>query len=125
MYVLSRSGMKFVNIDSMDALRVEINVNGKYYIEGKKDKEFCEIGYYKSEFEAKKDLRKIMNTYRGGGNIVDLTTESDGKWTLASDGDGIVCSVCGADFCTIVHETERFHYCPNCGAKMSGEGLKC
>lgn len=33
----------------------------------------------------------------------------------------VVHSVCREDFCTIIHETERFKYCPNCGARMDGE----
>ena len=41
-----------------------------------------------------------------------------GVWEEADDGDGVVCSVCREDFCTIIHETERFKYCPNCGVKM-------
>lgn len=43
------------------------------------------------------------------------------KWELAVDGDGLVCSKCGTDFCTIVHETEKFKYCPNCRAKIDGQ----
>ena len=42
-----------------------------------------------------------------------------GQWEDASDGDGIVCSKCGADFCTMINETKRFNYCPNCGAYMN------
>ena len=40
-----------------------------------------------------------------------------GHWDLAEDGDGIVCSSCGEDFCTLIHETDRFFYCPHCGSK--------
>ena len=41
-----------------------------------------------------------------------------GRWYLADDGDGVVCSECGEDFCNIYLEVERFKYCPNCGAYM-------
>jgi hypothetical protein len=44
-----------------------------------------------------------------------------GRWTLADDGDGDVCSVCGTDFCNIIYETGNWNYCPNCGAKMDLE----
>jgi hypothetical protein len=37
---------------------------------------------------------------------------------LADDGDGVVCSECGEDFCNIYLEVDRFKYCPNCGAYM-------
>ena len=45
-----------------------------------------------------------------------------GKWIEAEDGDGVICSVCREDFCTIIHETDRFNFCPNCGADLRGEG---
>lgn len=35
----------------------------------------------------------------------DVAPVVHGRWSEASDGDGVVCSVCGADFCTIIHET--------------------
>lgn len=41
-----------------------------------------------------------------------------GRWYLADDGDGLVCSECGEDFCNIYLEVDRFKYCPNCGAYM-------
>lgn len=34
--------------------------------------------------------------------------------------DDIACPKCLAMFSTIDNETERFNYCPNCGAKMRG-----
>lgn len=43
-----------------------------------------------------------------------------GRWRLADDGDGVVCSCCGKDFCNLIYETDDFHYCFNCGAKMDG-----
>jgi hypothetical protein len=48
----------------------------------------------------------------------DVVTVVHGRWEEADDGDGVVCSVCREDFCTIYLETERFNYCPNCGAQM-------
>lgn len=51
----------------------------------------------------------------------DVVEVVHGKWLEADDGDGIVCSVCGEDFCVLTNETERFKYCPNCGARMDGE----
>lgn len=41
-----------------------------------------------------------------------------GRWEESADGDGAVCSHCKEDFCNIIHETDRFKRCPNCGAKM-------
>lgn len=44
-----------------------------------------------------------------------------GRWELAEDGDGVVCSHCGKDFCILIYETDDFKYCPNCGTLMDKE----
>lgn len=41
-----------------------------------------------------------------------------GRWYLADDCDGVVCSECGTDFCVLLNEVVNFKYCPNCGAYM-------
>lgn len=33
-----------------------------------------------------------------------------------------ICSECEAGFCYYKNEVDRFRYCPNCGAKMDGDG---
>lgn len=48
----------------------------------------------------------------------DVAEVKRGRWYLADDGDGVVCSECGEDFCNIYLEVDRFKYCPNCGAYM-------
>jgi len=59
-------------------------------------------------------------------DLVDLAPTVDavevvhGQWEEADDMDGVVCSVCGEDFCTIINETDRFKRCPNCGTVMVG-----
>lgn len=45
-----------------------------------------------------------------------------GRWEPADDGDGVVCSECGTDFCILVYATDDFHFCPSCGADMRGGG---
>lgn len=60
------------------------------------------------------------------GRIIDVLpkrghVQLEAKWQLASDGDGVVCSNCGEDFCNIIYEVEKFKFCPNCGASMSWE----
>ena len=51
-------------------------------------------------------------------NIVTDHLVKHGKWTLADDGDGVVCSCCGTDYCNLIYNTDRFYFCPNCGARM-------
>ena len=35
----------------------------------------------------------------------------------------VICSVCDTGYCYYKNETDRFHYCPNCGADMrDGDG---
>ena len=53
---------------------------------------------------------------------VDAVEVVHGRWEEADDGDGLICSVCREDFCNIYLETDRFNYCPNCGAKMDLKG---
>lgn len=48
----------------------------------------------------------------------DVVEIKHGRWYLADDGDGAVCSECGTDFCALLNEVMRFRYCPNCGAYM-------
>lgn len=48
----------------------------------------------------------------------DVVELKHGRWYLADDGDGVVCSECGEDFCVLLNEVMRFKYCPNCGAYM-------
>lgn len=48
----------------------------------------------------------------------DVAPVRHGRWEEADDGDGVVCSLCGTDFCTLINDTDTFLYCPNCGAKM-------
>lgn len=53
------------------------------------------------------------------GKKEDNMEKKEKHWLLAEDGDGIVCSECGTDFCVLINEVERFNYCPNCGVKLA------
>ena len=66
-------------------------------------------------------MMTIGFTFDGLAEVYYTNNLKHGRWNEADDGDGVVCSVCGADFCTMINDTERFNYCPNCGAKMDGE----
>lgn len=43
------------------------------------------------------------------------------KYEKAYSNDQIVCSECGEVFSVIDNDTERFYFCPNCGADMRKE----
>lgn len=70
------------------------------------------------------DADDLIKYYIDSAPTVDAVPVVHAKWNLADDGDGIVCSNCGEDFCTIVYEEERMLYCPHCGAKMDLEDDK-
>lgn len=64
-------------------------------------------------------IHAILNTL-DNTPTVDAAPVVHGRWDMATDGDGVVCSVCGTDFCILLNETDGFKYCPNCGARMDG-----
>ena len=66
-------------------------------------------GFIKTTSGAKRTIRLLNGVVHG-------------RWILADDGDGDVCSACGTDFCNIIYETWNWNYCPNCGADMRGDG---
>ena len=60
----------------------------------------------------------------------DVAEVRHGRWTIAEDdycGLNIVkCSVCHEEWCFEEGDDVfdlNYHYCPNCGAKMDGEGV--
>lgn len=63
-------------------------------------------------------LVELTRNYIASVPTADVAEVRHGRWEEASDGDGIVCSECRTDFCTMIHDTEKFNYCPNCGALM-------
>lgn len=97
-------------------------------------KEYIERGALLADFgeppmvwtDSEEEIQERLDWYRYKG-IVESQPASDvvevvhGKWIEADDGDGIVCSVCGADFCKMFFETEKFKGCPICLARMDGE----
>lgn len=50
----------------------------------------------------------------------DVAPVVHGQWIEADDGDGVVCSECGTDFCTLIYRREDLKYCI-CGARMDGD----
>lgn len=70
-------------------------------------------------------LRIIANGLRHDATFAPAidpeSLRSKGEWEEADDGDGVVCSACREDFCTIINETDRYNFCPNCGADMRKE----
>lgn len=82
-----------------------------------------------AEYIERETAKKVLAFGVGvtAANALDKVPAADvapvvhGRWLEADDGDGIVCSVCGTDFCTLLNETEKFNGCPNCGARMDGE----
>lgn len=66
-------------------------------------------------------FRAVLRRVRSAPTV-DAVPVVHGRWEEADDGDGVVCSVCREDFCTIYLEAERFNYCPSCGAHMKEDG---
>jgi len=67
-----------------------------------------------------RDAFDALNAIDNAPTIDPESLRPTAEWEEAEDGDGLVCPSCGVDFCVLANETERFNYCPNCGAKMKG-----
>ena len=53
--------------------------------------------------------------------IADVAPVVHGQWETNSDRpDSLICSVCKCEFDMWKHDPHN--YCPNCGAKMDGDG---
>ena len=54
---------------------------------------------------------------------VDAVPMVHARWVRSEDGDGIVCTACGEDYCDMVVgcNPKEWKFCPVCGAKMDGE----
>lgn len=65
----------------------------------------------------------VMSSVIKDAPAADVVEVRHGEWEqqLRPYDDEIMCSVCGANFNIIDNCTEKFDYCPNCGAKMDGE----
>ena len=53
---------------------------------------------------------------------VDAVEVVHGRWIEDTATDMIACTECGHAWNIIDNCTETFNYCPNCGAKMDGDG---
>lgn len=80
-----------------------------------------EDGDFKRVEDVRRDLKEVPT--------VDAIPVRHGRWIgypeclkyeNALDDSDIVCSVCGEVFDILDNDTERFDYCPHCGADMRG-----
>ena len=66
----------------------------------------------------KKAIRKMPKSI-----IVDVAPVRHGRWAMSSDRpDTIICTCCDSAFDVWKADIKRHHYCPNCGARMDGDG---
>ena len=63
--------------------------------------------YFKTEFDTTLE-------------VADVQKVKHGEWQ-EDVLDNIICSACGESFNICDNDTERFIYCPSCGAKCAGE----
>lgn len=65
----------------------------------------------------RKQLRESHENYEKHINELEARLPKRGKWVDYMN-SGCKCSVCNSDWGYFTNDTERFNYCPNCGAKM-------
>lgn len=82
-----------------------------------------EFNKFEPNEEDREEFIVWMDCYMEVYKAPTVEIMKQGKWNEAEAGDGIVCSVCGTDYCNMIKGIypENFKYCPNCGAKMDGE----
>lgn len=77
------------------------------------------------------DVLKMVATWLEEAPIVDAVEVVHGRWIKTNKYDedsSVQCSKCLMEFdyidgvCYLVTGSELPHYCPNCGAKMDGDG---
>ena len=103
----------FVEKLQTDFKRVFTNAGKKvkpedYYIERKT---VFNEDFYKAEVD---DICLMVNCFP----TVDAVEVVHGRWIINSDGYYPYCSECKEE----PKHGEMTHYCPNCGAKMDGDG---
>lgn len=78
-----------------------------------------ELSRYKGKAYVYESMENATRySYSHCETLVEYAPVKHARWDLADDGDGVVCSECGVDFCLLIHETDNFNYCPRCGSKM-------
>ena len=98
--------MKVINVSDWDTRMNDM-------LRGRNEHEIYDMGYI--------DALDQMDDWLDAQPSLTLDNlRQKGRWELADDGDGVVCSECGTDFCILVYATDDFHFCPNCGADMRG-----
>ena len=74
-------------------------------------------------------ISKILESYRNAvfeeidnAPTVDAVEVVHGRWIVCGDGEYVpfMCSACGKT--TSWYHAQTANYCPNCGAKMDGDG---
>ena len=92
-----------------------------------------QYNFYKNEWDADVLYRRIVELEIGIGKTptVDAVEVVHGEWKDAHEIKSfrhtnipvVQCSKCECYFCDIINNHRWFyHYCPNCGAKMDGDG---
>ena len=100
------------------------------------EKRLIDANAWKSFYEDMKNILDRFYTHDAGyedalDNVddwmdapptVDAVEVVHGRWVEDTATDMIACTECGHAWNTIDNCTETFNYCPNCGAKMDGDG---
>lgn len=77
----------------------------------------CERGYSCCNHRYWDNQEDVEQDAKDCDHLIEVEPVRRGHWIEAEDGDGVVCSECGTDFCTLFYRREDLKHCI-CGAKM-------
>lgn len=95
--------------------------NNRLLVDAKSVYDFAkQSGFYPEFSRGMADLKTLKTLLHEESCTVDAEEVVHGRWEKYQR--FVICSNCDTGWPYYKNDTDRFRYCPNCGAKMDGDG---